>query len=136
MRWPAQARSPQPPPTTPSSSTNKLVATYLKNFTYSMNALVNNVAYALYMGSPMPMLGPGADALRQPGFKRGTAWALTALKNYGSTNRAALVAECLARGLVQLGTVPELKARLGRSDDGQLEAADWLPLDRLGCGTR
>jgi len=97
-----------------------------------MNALVNNVAYALYMGSSMPMLGPGADALRQPGFKRGKAWALTALKNYGSTNRAALVAECLARGLEQLGTVPELKARLGRSDDGQLEAADWLPLAAAG----
>ena len=42
------------------------------------------------------------------------------------------MAECLARGLEQLGTVPELKARLGRSDDGQLEAADWLPLAAAG----
>ena len=36
-----------------------------------MNALVNNVAYALFAAGPLPMLGPGADMRRLHGFQRG-----------------------------------------------------------------
>ena len=47
-----------------------------------MNALVNNVAYALFAAGPLPMLGPGADMRRLHGFQRGKAWTATALKTY------------------------------------------------------
>ena len=53
-----------------------------------MNALVNNVAYALFAAGPLPMLGPGADMRRLHGFQRGKAWTAAALKTYGSANRA------------------------------------------------
>ena len=36
-----------------------------------MNTLVRNVAYALYAGGPLPMLGPGADVTRERGWRRG-----------------------------------------------------------------
>ena len=70
--------------------------------------------------------------LRLHGFQRGKAWTATALKTYGAVNRAALLAECRARGLEPTGTVADLKARLGRSDEGLLEAADWQPLAAAG----
>jgi hypothetical protein len=49
-----------------------------------MNPLVSNVSYALYAASPLPMLGPGADVLRQESFRQGKAWSTGSFKNYAS----------------------------------------------------
>ena len=37
-----------------------------------MSPLISNVSYTLYASSSLPMLGQGADMLRQQTFQRGT----------------------------------------------------------------
>ena len=61
--------------TSSSCKPNSLNLNYIKNF-LDMNPLVSNVAYALHVASPLPMLGPGADVLRPESFQRGKAWSL------------------------------------------------------------
>ena len=100
-----------------------------------MNPLVYNVSYALYAASPLPMLGPGADVLRQESFRQGKAWSTGSFKNYASVQRVGLLAECRARGLEQTGTMQVLKARLTKSDNGMLDGADWRPLAAAGPAT-
>eukprot|EP01047_Picozoa_sp_COSAG01_P084144 COSAG01_NODE_17934_length_1113_cov_1.509862_2_plen_135_part_01 len=100
-----------------------------------MNPLVYNVSYALYAASPLPMLGPGADVLRQESFRRGKAWSTGSFKIYASVQRVGLLAECRARGLEQTGTMQVLKARLTKSDNGMLDGADWRPLAAAGLAT-
>jgi hypothetical protein len=68
----------------PASSTTSKTFTSSTSSTSSMNPLVSNVSYALYAASPLPMLGPGADVLRQESFRQGKAWSTGSFKNYAT----------------------------------------------------
>ena len=62
-----------------------------------MNPLVSNVSYALYAASPLPMLGPGADVLRQESFRQGKAWSTGSFKNYAKWKWTGLEVDWLEK---------------------------------------
>ena len=130
----AQRKLSTPPPARSHATDNALQApaasaatsktfTSSTSSTSSMNPLVYNVSYALYAASPLPMLGPGADVLRQESFRQGKAWSSRTgarpgldVRRHTAVRLAALVADpSSARADGQSTAAPDGVSRDGDS---------------------